>query len=499
MKTFSLYNSLTGRVEPLEPRTPGKLTFYACGPTVYSYAHLGNFRSFLTADLIVRTARAIGWDVAFVSNITDVGHLTEDDVADAHGEDKMMRALRSKEGRHFATIWDLARYYADTFLEDWAVLNLVEPAVRPRATDHVTQQIEAIEKLVQQGAAYETSLGVYFSAQSSATYGLLSGNLAPWKLAGSREIVTDRHKRDPRDFALWKKDHHHLMRWHSPFGWGYPGWHIECSTMAMKYLGETLDIHSGGIDNKFPHHECEMAQSERLTGKPFVGHWVHTGSLNVDGKRMSKRSGNFVTVRDMLYGGPARGNYLLDPGGIRWALTSARYREPFNFTRDHARACGTTLIQRVRRAQDMVRIALREPRPGEDCLGPALESIYGEILDAMLDDLNTSVAYALLLKGAGLIGEQRGGLNSASARSGEIWFEKINKLLGVLWNEHPMFTASSPDTELRKAKVESLVAERDRARRNHDFVRADEIRDKLLEMGIQLEDSALGTVWKTMS
>ncbi|RMH60158.1 MAG: cysteine--tRNA ligase, partial [Bacteroidetes bacterium] len=225
---FRLYNTLTHRVEPIELLEPGHLRFYSCGPTVYSYAHIGNFRSFLTADLILRTARAIGWKTTYVSNITDVGHLTEDDVADAGGEDKMARALRSPEGRRFANVWDLARYYTGALLDDWRALNLIEPDVRPRATEHMREQILAVERLIQTGHAYETERGVYFSVPSFEGYGKLSGNrevdrLIEGAAAESRDVVQDPDKRDPRDFALWKKDPAHLMQWYSPWGWGFPG------------------------------------------------------------------------------------------------------------------------------------------------------------------------------------------------------------------------------------------------------------------------------------
>ncbi|MEM0964276.1 MAG: cysteine--tRNA ligase, partial [Bacteroidota bacterium] len=240
-----LSDSLSRRVETIEPvahADDGRplLRFYSCGPTVYSYAHVGNFRSFLTADLVVRTAEALGWAVRYVSNVTDVGHLTEDDVADASGEDKMAKALASKEGEAFANVWDLARHYTDALHADWHALNLREPDVRPRATEHVREQIQAVETLIERGHAYETDDGVYFHVPSFADYGKLSGNtdaegLAVGAAGASRTVVQDGGKRDPRDFALWKKDAGHLMQWHSPFaegpagGWGFPGWHLECS------------------------------------------------------------------------------------------------------------------------------------------------------------------------------------------------------------------------------------------------------------------------------
>jgi cysteinyl-tRNA synthetase len=320
---------------------------YSCGPTVYSYAHIGNFRTFLTADLIARVARALGLEVHFVTNITDVGHLTEDDTADAGGQDRMERALSSEEGKRFANVWDLARFYTRALLSDWEALNLLEPTVRPRATEHIREQVLAVESLLGKGMAYETEQGVYFSVDAFPVYGRLSGNLSADDLVeAERDLVTDPEKRSPRDFALWKKDPHHLMQWHSPWGWGFPGWHIECSVMATKYLGETIDVHAGGEDLIFPHHECEIAQAEGLSGQPFANHWVHTRFLQVEGEKMSKRLGNWLTVRDLI--APVdEGGRGVDPIALRLALISGQYRKPFNFVFDTLRASAKHVAARI--------------------------------------------------------------------------------------------------------------------------------------------------------
>lgn len=492
---FRLYNTRTRQVEPVETLEPGVLRFYSCGPTVYSYAHIGNFRSFLTADLIVRTAQAIGWKTRYVTNITDVGHLTQDDYADAAGEDKMERALRSKEGEQFANIWDLARYYADALIQDWHALNLQEPNVRPRATEHVTQQIEAIEKLVANGHAYATEKGVYFSVPSFPTYGKLSGNDAAEQLdLAVRDIVTDEEKRDPRDFALWKIDPKHLMQWYSPFGRGYPGWHIECSVMAMEYLGEQIDIHGGGEDLIFPHHECEIAQSESLTGKQFARYWVHTRFLQVEGEKMSKSKGNFYTVRDLIAPEPiGRG---IDPLALRYALISGKYREPFNFTFKHL-LDSAKIVRRYQEVSTLVDEALRADRPGDDYVGQRLEGFYTETLDAMLDDLNTPVALAAALKGVKLL-QGIGELNGASARSAKAWLNKTDDLLGFIYHETtPRAALVSGGQEDPLAKqVEALLAQRAEARKNRDFARADAIRDEIDALGVEVMDTPEGTKWR---
>jgi cysteinyl-tRNA synthetase len=492
-RTFRLYNTLNRSVEPLEPLEPGVLRFYACGPTVYSYAHIGNFRSFLTADLILRTARAIGWRTRFVTNITDVGHLTQDDFADAGGEDKMERALKSKEGEQFANIWDLARYYTDSFRQDWQALNLLDPDVQPRATEHVAQQIRAIEALIAKGHAYVTAQGVYFSVPSFPGYGKLSGNVAADELEQAvREVVVDSEKRDPRDFALWKKDEKHLMQWHSPWGWGFPGWHIECSVMAMLYLGETFDLHSGGEDNRFPHHECEIAQSESLTGKPFVRHWVHTRFLQVEGEKMSKSKGNFFTVRDLIKP-ESEGGRGIDPLALRYALISGKYREPFNFTFKHL-LDSAKIIQRYQAATGLVDEALRAARPGEDHAGSRLDAIYEETLAAMLDDLNTPVALAAALKGVKRI-QGMGELSEASAQSAKRWLDQTNALLGFVHAAQPPKFSTNGHDPLAE-QVEFLLKQRAEARRARDFARADEIRDEIDALGVEVMDTPEGTKWR---
>ena len=493
--SFQLYNSLTRRVESLDLLEPGHLRFYACGPTVYSYAHIGNFRSFLTADLILRTAQAIGWETTYVSNVTDVGHLTEDDYADAGGEDRMVKALRSKEGERFANVWDLARYYTEVLLEDWHLLNLREPDIRPRATEHVTQQIKAVEQLLEKGHAYETVQGIYFSVESFPDYGKLSGNIASDQLEEARrDLVHDTEKRNPRDFALWKKDPTHLMQWHSPWGWGFPGWHIECSVMSMTYLGEQFDLHTGGEDNIFPHHECEIAQAESMTGRPWVRHWVHTRFLQVEGEKMAKSAGNFYTLRGLITP-QSEGGRGIDPLALRLTLIAGQYRKPYNFTfdtlRDNARH-----VRRFQETFDRVdRIGAEDP-PGDDRLGDRLDALYTRALLAMLDDLNTPEAIAASLEGVRLINGIGENLNGASARRARAWLGQINTLLGIVYHETETAAPPSDEADPLAEKVEALLAEREAARQAKDYARADAIRDEIDAMGIEVMDSPEGTTWR---
>jgi cysteinyl-tRNA synthetase len=443
---------------------------------------------------VVRTAKAIGWKVTWVSNITDVGHLTQDDVADASGEDKMERALRSKEGEQFHNVWELAEYYTDAYKADWAQLNLTEPDIRPKATQHVREQILAAEELVAKGFAYETPTGVYFSVESFPAYGSLSGNTQENLKRAVRDIVLDDNKREQADFAVWKKDDRHLMQWFSPYGWGFPGWHIECSVMARAYLGDTIDLHSGGEDNIFPHHECEIAQSEALTGKPFSNHWLHTRFLQVNGEKMSKSVGNFYTVRMLLEKGA-------DPLAIRYTLIAGTYSSPLNFT-DQGLKDAMANIERFRRAEAIADQAIEENRPGDDSLGPILEDLYDQALSAMLNDLNTSVALAKALEGARTIVREADTISSESSKSSKLFLTKINDLLGIVRHDNPNALnapLAAEDEELDIARIESLIEERNEARRSKVWARADEIRKSLDEEGIELHDGPDGTHWTRKS
>ncbi len=497
--TLRLTNTLTRQLEPVEPTQTTAdgmplLRVYGCGPTVYSYAHIGNFRSFLTTDLLLRTARALGWQTRYVSNVTDVGHLTGDDLADADGEDKMAKALE-REGERFANIYDLARHYTDALLYDWEVLNLLEPDVRPRATEHVTGQIEAVQQLIDAGHAYETDDGVYFHVPSFRDYGKLSGNrdaesLATGAAGESREVVTDDAKRDPRDFALWKKDPGHLMQWYSPFtegeagGRGFPGWHIECSVMARHYLGENIDVHTGGEDLIFPHHECEIAQAESLSDQPFARVWLHTRFLQVEGERMAKSSGNFFTVRDLVE------DKGFDPLAVRYALISGQYRKPFNFTEANLKSAAKH-IARLRHIEETL-IPQAASREGD--LDPAfeetLDTAYAGALAGLCDDLNTPRALAAMTEGVKAIYSRD--LNAATASSVQVFLDRINDLLGIVRSDD----AGSPEADPLAAQVEALLVERAEVRAAKDWTRADAIRDELDALGVEVMDGSEGTTWR---
>ena len=485
---------MTRQVKELLPAESGHLRFYSCGPTVYNYAHIGNFRTFLTGDLITRTAQALGWHVSCVSNITDVGHLTSEDQDD--GEDRMEKGLRSKEGEQFVTVWVLAAFYAEAFKNDWVRLNLQRPMVWPKATEHMREQILGIEALIAAGKAYETPTGVYFSVSSFEDYGKLSGNKNREELlTGVRNVVQDDNKRNPADFALWKKDDKHLMQWYSPWGWGFPGWHIECSVMAMQYLGETLDLHAGGEDLIFPHHECEIAQSESLTGKPFANHWIHTRFLQVDGQKMSKSLGNFFTARDLVDGQGA------NPLALRYALISQNYGTPHNFTMELL-ADATKKVERYKLCMDTVATLADRTETGDDgVFGNQLDELYESVLDAMCDNLNTSVALGRALEGTRVILRQDHAMSPEMARSAKDFLRRINGLLGIVCHEEIGECVSRKTSAPRvdEVLILSKIEDRNAAKLAKDFASADQIRIDLDRLGIELRDTPEGTTWKIKS
>jgi cysteinyl-tRNA synthetase len=468
-----LHNSLTGRVEPFEPLHPGEVRMYNCGPTVYKRQHIGNFRAFVMADLLRRTFEMLGLRVTQIMNITDVGHLTEDDIADAAGEDK----LQKEAARRSLDPWQIAREEEANFKADLEVLRIQPAHHYPRATDHVPEMIEMIESLLASGHAYQADGNVYFDVTSFERYGALSGNTLAELAAGASGRVEDRsEKRNPSDFALWKQDPKHLMQWDSPFGRGFPGWHIECSAMARKYLGDTLDIHTGGPDNKFPHHECEIAQSECVTHKPFVRHWVHNGWLEIGGEKMSKRAGTLYTIpqlTEMGYSGP----------DLRMYLLKQHYHSPLPFDLellDEARRIRVRLDNFV--SHEM---AERAPGPDDPAVASAIHEAREGFRAALEDDLNTSAALAHVH--TFMTAVNRADPAQADAERAVAFLREVDAVFDVL---------DAGEAQADDAEIDALVAERDAARAAKDWSRADAVRDELAARGIELLDTPQGTRWR---
>ncbi len=469
-----LYNSLTRSLQDLEPRTPGVVTMYHCGPTVYSSPHIGNFRSFLFADVLRRFVEDQGYRVQQVMNVTDVGHLTNDDLET--GEDKMEAASR-KTG---LTAWDIAKKYEAEFHDCQQKLFVRTPHHMPRATEYIAPMGAIIDDLLQKGVAYQKNGNVYFEVAKFPGYGKLSGKVLDELEAGARVAVND-EKKDPRDFALWKVDSKHQMQWDAPFRGGvrgFPGWHIECSAMSMQLLGPQIDVHTGGEDNMFPHHECEIAQTEAHTGKPFVGIWMHARHLLVDGTKMSKSLGNFFTVADIL----GKGYSGLE---LRYALVRVQYRQALNFTLkglDEARAA----IGRVQQCrQRLVRVRDGLERAGTDDLAAACTAANDAFTAAMQDDLNVSGALAAVFDFVALA--NKAPVSVAGAKAALAVFARAEDVLACFGPEPKADTTSDAPAELL-----ALLEQRKAAKKGKDFAAADRIRDQIAAAGWKIVDAPTG-------
>jgi len=451
-----LHNTLTRKKEEFIPIHPGKVGIYSCGPTVYWFAHIGNMRAFLFADLLCRTLRFNGLEVKQVMNITDVGHLTGD-LDD--GEDKMIVAMK-REGKSAA---EIAEFYTQAFFADVDRLNIVRADVYPRATQHIAEQIEMVQQLEKNGFTYQTSDGIYFDTAKLADYGKLSGQKAEDKKAGMRVEMGE--KRNATDFALWKfspTDVKRDMEWPSPWGVGFPGWHIECSAMSKKYLGVPFDIHTGGIDHIAVHHENELAQTEGAEGKLEANYWMHNDFITVDGGKMSKSLGNLFTIDDLM----AKG---YDPLVFRYLCLQAHYRSKLNFTFEGLDAAKNAL----NRLQQTVR---EWDSPSGDC-----EELEQKFLEAISDDLNTSEALAVVWQ---LVESDH--LTSAKAKT----LLKFDQVLGLNLNLFVGRAIEIPDA------VQQLVKERETARAEKNWKQSDELRDEIASLGFIVEDAANGTIVK---
>ncbi|HHI79859.1 MAG TPA: cysteine--tRNA ligase [Planctomycetes bacterium] len=481
--TFRIYDTMTRGLVEFQPKDPGVVRMYNCGPTVYSSPTIGNFRSFLMADLLRRHLEARGFTVHQVMNITDVGHLTEDDIE--QGEDKLVAAARRERVDPF----EIARRYEKEFFEALEILHFRKAEEYPRATEHIAEMIEMIQGLLDKGHAYRVGGNVYFDEESFAGFGKLSHKNLDELLEGARVAVNE-EKKDPRDFALWKTDEKHLMQWDAPWGRGFPGWHIECSAMSRKYLGDELDIHTGGEDNIFPHHECEIAQSESFTGKkPFVRYWVHCRHLLVEGKKMSKSLGNYYTIQDLVREGWTGRE-------IRVALGRVHYRQPVNFTKESL-AEARKGLQRIHEARArLLRIAKGLEEAGEEALGPRLENAREEFGKALDEDLNISAAMAVLFELVSLVNRSkpsRRGAEEALAlfRAFEDWTGMVGEEPEVQSDEEG-FVWMADAEDPKRSEVLGLAKERAMAKAKKDYQRADEIRDQLARMGYRLVDTAEG-------
>lgn len=487
---LKLYNSLTRKKEQFKPLKKGRVGIYVCGPTVYGHAHLGHAKSYVSFDVLVRYLRYLGQSVTYVQNITDVGHLTDD--AD-EGEDKIAAAAK-KEKKHPTA---LAEFYTRSYFEDMDALNCVRPDISPRATGHIIEQIELVKKLLEKGYAYEVNGSVYFDVSKFKNYGKLSGRNIEEMQPGARVKVSP-DKKHPVDFALWKKAQaNHIMQWPSPWGPGFPGWHLECSVMAMKYLGNTIDIHGGGLENQFPHHECEIAQAEAANDTKFVRYWLHNNMITVDGQKMGKSLNNFITLKQAFAGTHEKLTRSYNPLAIRQLILNSHYRSPLDFS-DPALFAAQSGCEKITQTVKAVRKRAVEAPQGllDEEIVKQLEQLKKKFEAAMNDDLNTSIALSVVFELVRLANNlfEKPDTTAETLNTVDDSFTKLGgDCLGIVKDEYPQ--AGRADDMIEKL-VESLIERRSDARNRKDFAAADAIRDKLNQIGIVLEDKPDTTTWR---
>jgi len=479
---LQIFNVLGREKQVFTPLEPGRVNMYVCGPTVYDHAHIGHAKTYIAFDVIVRYLRHSGYNVLYVQNLTDVGHLLDT------GEDRVLRRAEQLQ----ALPMQIVETYTRSYFEDMDALGVLRPDISPRASGHIPEQIKMIQELIDKGYAYEVNGSVYFDVTKAPDYGKLSNRRIETQEAGTREAVRG-EKRNPLDFALWKRaEPEHILRWDSPWGEGFPGWHIECSAMARKYLGKTFDIHGGGIDNIFPHNECEIAQSECANDAPFARYWVLVGSLTVDGVKMSKSLGNFITIKDALK--------KYRPEVIRTFMLSVHYSSPVDYSEDAMQAAARGW-ERLYNAYRLVSQRLDSAPEGTagEAFVEQVNRARTAFTEAMDDDFRTPAALAVLQE---FTREVNSFLNSTVDIGADVlrqieavYRELGGGILGIIPKDA---VAADGSAEREAALIELLIDLRRQARANKNYAESDRIRDELAKVGVILEDRPEGTVWRTI-
>ena len=482
-QTLKIYNSLSGEKETFVPINEGSIGMYVCGPTVYSNVHLGNLRTFMSFDVIFRYFIHLGYKVRYVRNITDVGHIV-DDVDE--GEDKIAKKARLEQLEPMEVV---QRYTVD-FHEILKAFNFLPPSIEPTATGHIIEQIEIIKKIIDSGIGYAANGSVYFDVvkfNQTNNYGKLSGRNIEDMLANTRDLDGQSDKRNPQDFALWKRaEPQHIMRWPSPWSDGFPGWHLECTAMSTKYLGNHFDIHGGGMDLKFPHHECEIAQNEACTGQTPVNYWMHANMLTLNGKKMAKSTGNNILPREILTGENSILSKAFPASVARFFMLQAHYRSILDFS-DEAIVAAEKGYKRLMEAIDSLKQIKVSPNSTLD-----IASWKQLCYDAMNDDFNTPILIAHLFEGVRYINLLKDNKESLNTADLELLASTMNAFVfDVLGLENQKAADSSNDK--LEGTINMLIGMRNKARADKDFAMSDHIRDQLLTLGIQLKDSKEGT------
>ena len=494
MNNLEIYNSLTRQKETFRPLHAPNVGMYVCGPTVYGDGHLGHARPAITFDVVARYLRHLGYKVRYVRNITDVGHLEHD--AD-DGEDKIAKKARLEQLEPM----EVVQYYLTRYHDAMRALNVLPPSIEPHASGHIIEQIEYFKKILDAGYAYESDGSVYFDVpkfNADYGYGRLSGRNIDELLSATRALDGQDQKRNPADFALWKKAApEHIMHWPSPWSEGFPGWHLECSTMSEKYLGQEFDIHGGGMDLKFPHHECEIAQSVAHNGKPTVHTWMHNNMITINGKKMGKSLGNFITLQEFFDGSHPLLQQPYSPMTIRFFILQAHYRGTVDFSNEALQAAEKALgrmLDGYRRLQDL------KPTEGQPTLDSAeIEKVRQACYDAMNDDFNTPMVIAALFEACRLVNQVNDGKLTASAEQIAALKELFQTfLVDILGVKTDMLGADGADQSAMKPfedAVDLLLDLRRDAKQRKDWTMSDMIRNRLTEIGFDVKDTKDGFEW----
>jgi cysteinyl-tRNA synthetase len=492
----SLTNSLSGKKELFTPINPGFVGMYVCGPTVYSNVHLGNVRTFLSFDIVSRYFRFLGYKVRYVRNITDVGHLEND--AD-EGEDKISKKARLEKLEPM----EVVKQYTEDFHQVMRQFNILPPSIEPSATGHILEQIEITKDLINKGLAYESNGSVYFDVRKynqDHHYGILSGRNIEELMESGRELDNQDEKREKIDFALWKKaSPYHIMRWASPWGDGFPGWHIECTVMSTKYLGETFDIHGGGMDLKFPHHECEIAQGTATTGKPPVNYWLHSNMLTVNGQKMSKSLGNSFLPSELFEGKHA----LLDRGygamTVRFFMLQSHYSSTLDFSNEALQAAEKG-FKKLTNALSLIK-GLKYTatnNKGKEATNKELAGLTQACYLNMSDDFNTAKTLAVLFEMSARINDLKSGNLSLTDIDSEVFNDFKKTFIGFMESVLGLEEEKGQNDELLDGTVQLLIDLRKKARTDKNFALSDKIRDDLKNIGIQIKDGKDGEMTYTI-
>ncbi|MBT8295041.1 MAG: cysteine--tRNA ligase [Gramella sp.] len=485
-QSLKFYNSMSGEKEVFTPINEGNVGMYVCGPTVYSNVHLGNCRTFISFDLVFRYLKHLGYKVRYVRNITDAGHLEND--ADS-GEDRISKKARLEQIEPM----EVVQKYTVDFHNILHKFNNLPPSIEPTATGHIVEQIEIIKTILDKGYAYEANGSVYFDVlkfNEDHSYGKLSGRAIEDMIANTRELAAQSDKRNPQDFALWKKaEPQHIMRWPSPWSDGFPGWHLECTVMSTKYLGEEFDIHGGGMDLKFPHHECEIAQGEAATGKSPVNYWLHANMLTLNGKKMAKSTGNFILPEQIFTGNNEVLTKAFSPNVVRFFILQAHYRSILDFSSDALLGSEKGFNRLMEAYYSVAELPVSEKSSFD--LAAWKQSCY----DAMNDDFNSPILIAKLFDAVKTINGIKEGSITVNQEDRDHLKDSMNAFMFDILGLTDSVSENENGEEKLNGTVELLIQLRTEARNNKNFALSDQIRDRLQEIGIQLKDGKEGTTF----